>query len=171
MSRFSLASKLRLILASLLSLWVAGAGCMLGCESMIAMAADSSGASTHQNRAHTIVASGDVCASGEANSAHGCCKKNKTPAKKVVAPPTRDPDAALPEVSGTTSGTMNSCPLAMGRAAVVAKPHSRDASVSQALAPSVLPEVDFHELTAPLSTPLRLPNRGHTYLHCCAFLI
>jgi hypothetical protein len=171
MSRFSLMRKLRLILASLLSLWIAGAGCMLGCESMTAMAAGESAPTTHQNPTHTIVASGDVCASGEANSSHSCCKKNKSTTKKVAAPTTRDFDYSLPQVGGTSSGTMNSCPLAMGRATVLAKPHSRDVTASLAPARSFLPELDFNELTAPLSTPLRLPNRGHTYLHCCAFLI
>lgn len=137
---------------------------------MIAMASASSAGSTHQNPTQTIVALGDVCASGEANSSHGCCKKNKSTDRKNVAPPT-DLEASLPEVGGSSSGTVNNCPLAMGRAAVVAKSHSSDGSVTPALARSFLPELKFNELTDPLSTPLRLPNRGHTYLHCCAFLI
>jgi hypothetical protein len=78
---------------------------------------------------------------------------------------------SLPEVGGTSSGTMNNCPLAMSRAAVVGKPHDSESSVNPALARSFLPDLDFGEHTAPLSAPLRLPNRGHTYLHCCAFLI
>jgi hypothetical protein len=170
MSKLFPVRKLRLVLASLLSLWIAGAGCMLGCESMIAMASASSAGTTHHSPIQTVVASGDVCASGEANSSHGCCKKNKPTAKTNDAAPS-DLEASLPEVGGSSSGTVNNCPLAMGRAAVVAKSHSRDVSVTPALARFFIPELKINELTAPLSAPLRLPNRGHTYLHCCAFLI
>jgi hypothetical protein len=35
----------------------------------------------------------------------------------------------------------------------------------------VLPAFLNQQETSSLSAPLRLPNRGHTYLHCCAFLI
>lgn len=141
---------------------------MLGCESMVAMASASSAGTTRPHTSQTIVASGDVCASAEPKSSHGCCKKNKPTAKNDSDPAL---EAFMPEAGGSSSGAMNNCPLAMGRAAVVAKSHSRDVSVTPALAGSPLPELKVNELTAPLSARLRLPNRGHTYLHCCAFLI
>ena len=146
---------------------------MVGCENMTAMAAESTAAPA-QGAAPLIVASGDVCASGEANSSHACCKKNKAAAKKTVKSSSRDHAehrGSLPEVGGTSSGTMNSCPLAMGRTAVVAKPHYSDTSVNPALTRSFLPQLSFNEITVPLNVPLRLPNRGHTYLNCCSFLI
>lgn len=169
MRSFSPAKTIRILLASLLSLWVAGAGCMLGCESMVAYAASGGSAPSthHPNQTATIVASGHACSSAETSKSHDCC--NKSAKVKPHAPSSGD--ASILEFGGSSSGTMNGCPLAVSRAVVVAKAHSGDLSATPSLAQSTLPDLNSLERTARLSRPLRLPNRGHTYLRCCVFLI
>lgn len=171
MRKFSPVRIVRLLLATTLSLWVAGAGCILGCEGMIASAASGGGieATHHSDKGQTVVASGDACSSGEASKSHDCCKKS--PDSVTPATPTKSSNASLLELSGSSSGAMNGCPLAVSRASVVAKTRETDLNSAPALAQSVLPELESAERTAPLSSPLHLPNRGHTYLRCCVFLI
>lgn len=171
MRKFSPVRIVRLLLATTLSLWVAGAGCILGCEGMIASAANSGGLESthHSDKDQTVVAAGHACSSGEANKSHDCCKKSPDSVKP--AKPTKNRDASLLELSGSSSGAMNGCPLAVSRASIVAKTRESDLNSSPALAQSILPELKSAERTAPLSSPLRLPNRGHTYLRCCVFLI
>lgn len=162
----------RFVVAPLLSLWIAGAGCMIGCEGMVAAAATAptadsgSHAGHHAARKAAIVASGHACSSGQS---HSCCKKNDAetrPAAKRV-----NHSEALITVGRSSSGMMNACPLAMGRAAIAAKIRNREVVAVPALANSVLPAENFLEQPAVRSKPLRLPNRGHTYLRCCVFLI
>ena len=171
MGKVSPVKILRLLLATTLSLWVAGAGCILGCEGMIASAA--SGllfeSTHHSDKGPAVVASGHACSSGETNKSHDCCKKNSETVKPAASP--QNSDASIFELSGSTSGAMNGCPLAVSRASVVVKTRGSDFESAPALARSILPELKTAERTAPLSPPLRLPNRGHTYLRCCVFLI
>lgn len=165
----SSSKSVRFALASMLSLWVAGAGCMLGCEGMASTAAASPGRNGGQHSGHKskIVAFGHACSSGKS---HDCCKQTAS----EVKPNARRPSSAGTIASAhdrTSSGMMKSCPLALSRAAVVTKARGDDSSVSPTLAHSTLPSENFLEQTASLSIPLRLPNRGHTYLRCCVFLI
>ncbi len=163
---FSSVRIVRFVLAPMLSLWVAGVGCMLGCEGMVAVATDKSAATTqHSEHIPTIVASGHACAS---NKTHDCCNKRRPESKTKARSGT--PDRPLITSERPSSGMMN-CPLAVSRAAVVTKAQGGDTSASPALARSTLPAQSSLEQIAPLSTPLRLPNRGHTYLRCCVFLI
>jgi hypothetical protein len=169
MRKFSPVKIVRLLLATSLSLWVAGAGCILGCEGMIASAANGGSVETHHSdEGQTVVASGHACSSGEVNKSHDCCKKSSENVKPAA--PTKN-NVALFELSGSSSGAMNGCPLAVSRASVVAKTRDSDLNSAPASAQSILPDSNSAERTAPLSTPLRLPNRGHTYLRCCVFLI
>lgn len=162
----------RLVLVPILSLWVAGAGCMLGCEGMVARAATPSGSSPerhsghHSGRKATIIATGHACSSG---GSHSCCAK-KAGEKKPAAERAGKLDTTLFAFGGSSAGMMN-CPLAVGRSAIAAKIRSSDVASAPTLAHSILPAENFLEQTAPLSAPLRLPNRGHTYLRCCVFLI
>jgi hypothetical protein len=68
------------------------------------------------------------------------------------------------------AGAMNCCPLMSTAVAAVSKPRAQEATTTP-VEPVALPAFLNQKETASLSTPLRLPNRGHTYLHCCAFLI
>ena len=162
---------LRLLLATMLSLWVAGAGCILGCEGMVASAASGADLESmhHSDKGQTVVASGHACSSGETNKSHDCCKKNSETVKPAATP--QNSDASIFELSGSSSGEMKDCPLAVSRASVVVKNRGSDLESAPALAQSILPELKSAERTAPLSPPLRLPNRGHTYLRCCVFLV
>ena len=162
----------RFVLAPLLSLWIAGAGCMLGCEGMVAAAAGPAGSAPEKHSSHhsarkaTLVASGEACS---ASGSHSCCSKSARETKPAVKRISKSETTAV-IVGGLTSGMMN-CPLAVGRAAIAAKIRISEVAAAPALPRSILPAENFLEQTAPLSTPLRLPNRGHTYLRCCVFLI
>ncbi len=157
----------RIVLAPLLSLWVAGGGCLIGCEGIFAAAAAHGGVSAGRNSEHklTIAASGHAC---PANESHHCCAKS-TAETKPKAQRTSTAGRTRIKSDRLSSGMMEGCPLAVGKAAVAAK--VRKDEVSAAPAHLILPAENFLEQTAPLSNPLRLPNRGHTYLRCCVFLI
>jgi hypothetical protein len=163
----------RLVLVPILSLWIAGAGCMMGCEGMVAAsAATVPGLSPEKPSVHTsgrkatIVASGHACSSG---GSHSCCAEN-TGKTEPVAVRASQSDTTLFASGGSSTGMMN-CPLAVSRAAIAGKVRSSEVAAAPALAHSSLPAEKLLEQTAPLSAPLRLPNRGHTYLCCCVFLI
>src|SRR5688572_12747366 len=56
-------------------------------------------------------------------------------------------------------------------ATIAIKPRSDDNASATTPERTALPEFFSDVQTTPLTPPLRLPNRGHTYLRCCAFLI
>ena len=183
MKKFLLLNFARKFAVVTLGLWLAGAGCLLGCEGTItAVAAQALNRSTSSPHGASIVAEGDVCSSTEG---HGCCKKaarktrtesatqntsqtvsNRATESNVVATGTSS-ENRLAELPG--SG-MRACPFAVSRALAVAKVHdgqtSATASVSHSTAGAIV-----RERTLSLSTLSPMPNRGHTYLRCCAFLI
>jgi hypothetical protein len=157
----------RVSLALAVALWMAGAGCMLGCGNM-ASAATSSDVVSHENTS-TLVASGAACASMQS---HHCCAKHGSHSAAKATPKTNSNEtASLILAVGSTPGTMMDCPLAVNSAAALSKAGSDQASVAL---PSAGGRTSLSELPAQASAfvrPLRLPNRGHTYLHCCVFLI
>jgi hypothetical protein len=161
----------RLVLAPVLSLWVAGAGCMLGCENMIAAEATGGLINASEQTGHhaTLVVSGDACASSKS---HDCCKKKSSPvAHKTHGPEAQDNGATLVSSSDRSSETMKECPLAVSRTVVIAKKGAAEVKAQPTVAHSVVPPPNLIEQNTPVLSALRLPNRGHTYLHCCAFLI
>jgi hypothetical protein len=176
----------RFVLAPMLSLWITGAGCMLGCEGMVATAAAASSeagsSSLHSGHRSTIVATGHACSSkGPAavssevgNQSHNCCKKDRTEPQTEHKPDIRPSNASAAttfQSGASSSGMTGDCPLAGSKNAVVTKGRRSEASASQVVAHSYLPAQNFLEQPSPLSTPRLLPNRGHTYLRCCVFLI
>lgn len=162
----------RFVLAHTISLWIAGAGCMIGCEGMVATAATVPSSSQEEHSGHhsgqkvSLVASGHACSS---SGSHSCCAKSAGETKSA-AKQTSESETTLVTVSGSSSGIMN-CPLAVGRAAIAAKIRTNEVASATGLGHSILPAENVLERTSPLSTPARLPNRGHTYLRCCVFLI
>ncbi|MFN2511897.1 MAG: hypothetical protein ABR568_10690 [Pyrinomonadaceae bacterium] len=158
----------RFVLAPLLSLWIAGAGCIMGCEGMVAAAAtvaisiSKTHSAHHSEQKATIVASGHACSAGSA--------KNAIEAKSAVKQISKS-ETTLLTVYGSSSGMMKDCPLAASRAAIAAKIRNNEIAAAPQLAHSILPAENALERTTPLSTPPRLLNRGHTYLRCCVFLI
>ena len=176
------AKLLRTSLAVILSLWIAGAGCMLGCQNMVAYAAGSVTAGTEPAGHHTaVVVGGETCAS---NQSHDCCAKKQSEKKVEARKASALKSTARPSlqtamlmsltasINPQHSDGRGECPLALSRAVAVTKPSGGN----QTPAPVVLPlralPVETSVEQQPALFPLaRLPNRGHTYLRCCVFLI
>ena len=182
--RFTLDTRMRLLssirilrvgLALAVALWMAGAGCMLGCENMVSAAAASE---LHPaTKSSELVVSGDACASMQG---HDCCAKRggksvaqspKKSAKSHAPVEDAQPGGLTTSQFEATSSGMFDCPLAINANAALTKPRPDQSSVallSHGLTPSVS---NVNEQTISFARPLRLPNRGHTYLRCCVFLI
>lgn len=174
----------RVTLALAVALWMAGAACLLGCENMISAAAADHGSSAATSDLN-IVATGEACASMHS---HDCCSRGAKSRPKFVPKPSARPvpQAAITANSATenprtrpviatqffsTSSAMMVCPLAVNALAALSKPRQNQSSTALPSA-SALPFVsNAIEQTIALTRQLRLPNRGHTYLRCCVFLI
>jgi hypothetical protein len=151
---------------------------MLGCENMVSAAAASDEAESPANSA-IVVADGGACASMHS---HDCCARHvakhaprsMAPASKHAAksktPGTTFANAAAVEF-GATSSTMMDCPQAVNATAALSKARSDKSSTALLLAPANAHLPKLQEQGVALSPPPLLPNRGHTYLHCCVFLI
>jgi hypothetical protein len=164
--RFFAANKIvRVTLSLTVALWIAGAGCMLGCGDMTAVSA------TEQQSAidSTVVVASDSCA---ASHGHDCCAKRAAKKAPEVAPnDASEAEAVAVESDGTPSSAMD-CPLAVNATAALSKVQQQDdqnAVVTSEIHREILASVT--EQSHALARPLRLPNRGHTYLRCCVFLI
>jgi hypothetical protein len=162
-------------LGLILSFWIAGAGCMFGCQNMVASAAPRNDAPGQQDP--TTIISGDACAS---SGSHDCCAKKKVAAIKAKVPVT-SPRPSLQtamqisqaeSVNADPSGSVKECPLALSWAGAVTKASdSKQIATPVALALKTLLVEPANERQTSLSPKARLPNRGHTYLSCCVFLI
>lgn len=165
--KFSFLKIARVGLAATLALWVAGAGCLLGCEGMMtASASEVSGRAHPVNGNLNLVVSGDACASAKS---HDCCAKRKH-AAQPRAPRSERQTATLVETDPSSSG-MTACPLAMNRTVVAAKKVGDETSSATTVANANALILDAIEQPHPVVSQLRLPNRGHTYLRVCSFLI
>lgn len=163
---------LRSALGLVLSFWIAGAGCMFGCQNMLAVAATSHEPAGHESDLATIV-SGEACAS---SGSHDCCAKKKVEAepKNTGTRPSLKLATLLSQsqsLNPVPSSGGRECPLALSRAVVIAKKNDNQhlvGPVSVAVATAAPVPIEQH---VALSRATRLPNRGHTYLRCCVFLI
>jgi len=148
---------LRLSLAISVSLWMAGAGCLLGCSNAVKAAPE------EPNRDTKTIVANDSCA---AKRSHDCCAKARSQeSSSAVQTP-----SLVPQVK-SHPGMMENCPLAVRGSAVVSK--ARGIASDEALArdvPLVLPEPSNRFSSQHSNEPLLL-NRGPTYLRCCVFLI
>jgi hypothetical protein len=164
---FSLFKMVRIALALALAFWVAGAGCLLGCEGMMtAAASESANAAQHATGDLNLVVSGEACASAKS---HDCCAKRNQRGQAKVQPAERQ--TATQVETDPASTAMSDCPLAMSRTVVVAKSGARETNSAATVANPNLPTQNLIEQPIPLVSQVRLPNRGHTYLRCCSFLI
>ena len=148
-------------LAIALMLWCAGAGCMLVSYAKGAMSEmDSSAAADTPVMTHM---SGSM-------DAHACCKAKRRGAKRTVSANSSSEfiEFNLPEP--VQSNAMNCCPLTSGSIVVASRSTSNDEVPT-------LPQTGFSDFkllnsyNEPVAVPLRLPNRAHSYLLDCAFLI
>jgi hypothetical protein len=165
--KFSFLRIARMGLAATLVLWVAGAGCLLGCEGMMtAAASENSAVAPHAKGDLNLVVSGEACASAKS---HDCCAK-QSHRTQPKAQGLEKQTATLVETDPSSSG-MAACPLAMSRTVVVAKKSTDDTRSTSTVANANISTQNHNEQPHPVVTQLRLPNRGHTYLRVCSFLI
>jgi len=168
----------RYVLAPALSVWVAGVGCIFGCEGRVLGAThDSSYAERHDYQKFTLAAK-HSCSSAKSHGKNpgspvgqarrrGSSNETKPEAQKNGTAETKSTTLITP---GKPSSGMKDCPLAVSRAAVAAK-SGIEVKVAPAIAHSPFLSATSFDQTISLSSSRRLPNRGHTYLRCCVFLI
>lgn len=151
---------LRLWLAISVSLWMAGAGCLLGCSNEAHAGSLASAESTD-----TVVAE-DSCASSHS---HDCCAKKKAHHSAAGNNQQTDPTESLFEAD--QSRMFESCPMAVNASAVVSKSRAKisQASVAKTIE-APLPSMVVTTASRSVDRP-SVPNRGPTYLRCCVFLI
>jgi len=175
MKLFSPTRLVRKLAVTTLAFWLAGAGCLLGCEGMAAAAsADNLNLASTSSQSSRLIVEGDACAS---TAAHSCCRK-KSPAarKQPKAVPaagvslSAGRDLTTTKLNESSRSGMKACPFAISRALSVAKLRDGQMSSTSGLS-ALLPPQSVREQKLVLSAISPLPNRGHTYLHCCSFLI
>jgi hypothetical protein len=154
----NLGGKLLKALTIALMFWCAGAGCMMVSYAKGAMSEmDSMDA---RMMAHM---SGSM-------HAHACCKAKRKNAKRSTSAesPREFTQFTLPEP--VQNNAMNCCPLTSGSIVVASRSTSNDEAQALSLSDSSTfkPVISYQK---PLAIPLRLPNRAHSYLLDCAFLI
>jgi len=158
--------RIRSVLAFALMFWCAGTGCMMVSYARAA-SADSSAA--NDVFAHALAGS-------MSTDAHACCKAKRTSTKthhgraESKSTSSVELNLLMPPSTPTQTGAMNCCPLTSGSIVVSSRSQANDTSTDLQQTDSssqLLIKSDF----APLSIPLRLPNRAHSYLLDCAFLI
>lgn len=143
---------------------------MLGCENMVTAAA--SNATTSPANSPTIIATGEACASMHS---HDCCarhgaKRAPSSSGKSKTREIASATAVMAEL-GATSSSMMDCPLAVNATAELSKAKQDQSSSALLLTRANGSIPHLQEQATALSPPPRLPNRGHTYLRCCVFLI
>jgi len=153
----------RLTLVPLLALWIAGTGCLLGCESEV-----QAGTASHRTAGHEGAKNltEEECASSKS---HGCCQKQLSHKEHRDADKGLNSSAKIVNVP-EDSGSMMGCPFASSRIAVMTKVRDDSAPVAIHYRPTPsLPPIDEGLFAFPASFLPR--DRGHTYLRCCVFLI
>jgi hypothetical protein len=155
----NLGGKLLKALTIALMFWCAGAGCMMVSYAKGAMS-DMDASADAPMMAHM---------SG-AMDAHACCKAKLKNAKRSASAesPKEFTQFTLPEP--VQSNAMDCCPLTSGSIVVASRSTSNDEApaVSSSDSSAFKPLISYQK---PLAIPLRLPNRAHSYLLDCAFLI
>jgi hypothetical protein len=161
----SLTRILRVALSLSLVFWIAGFGCIFGCESL-AMA----GASAHHGPADlssSTVASGASC---HKVVDHSSCPKRRQSANKTAKAALSESMLASAPIIEIAGGMMRECPMALNAKALGTKPRTDESATTIALEPIDLPI--FNAVRATVSpAPSFQNNRGHTYLRFCVFLI
>ncbi len=160
--------KMRSALAVALTLWCAGAGCLVVSYAHVAVMAAELRSVAEESARHEV--SGSM-------SSHACCKARHASAQKSYAqshtrrlePSQTLGQIALPE-NPVPSGAASCCPLTSGSFVSAARVSS-DSNVSLPATRDTR-SLELSDLEgAPVDGPLRLPNQEHTYLRCCSFLI
>ena len=162
-------------LGLVLSFWIAGAGCMFGCSEMALASTDLRAAESAVESLATVV-SGEACAS---SGSHDCCARKRSAeqartqkSKNRVSLQLATLLSASESLGSIPSRRVRECPLALSRAIAVTKGNNQKFGQTIAALPaSALTSQMSMEFQAAVEPAARLPNRGHTYLRCCIFLI
>jgi len=156
---------IRSVLTFALMFWCAGTGCM-----MVSYARAASADSSAANDVFAHAMAGSM-----STDAHACCRA-KRPSTNTHHGRAESKSTSSVEVnllmppSTPTQTAMNCCPLTSGSIVVSSLSQSNDNSTVWQQTDSSSPLLVKSDL-APLAVPLRLPNRAHSYLLDCAFLI
>ena len=161
-------SRFRSTLAVALTLWCAGAGCLLVSYAHVAAMSGANLADSHSNKRKLSDVSASI-------GAHACCKARHS-SRQTSGQRESDLQSSrsfqqvavpdLPDSSGATS----CCPLTSGSFVVTSRSQLSDDSASPA------DQRGSFSLTLTNSQPvrfdlLRLPDQNQTYLRGCVFLI
>lgn len=146
---------LRVIVALALILWCAGTGCML----------------VSYARTANDPAADSTSAADESLSGMPACHAQRQKTHKATSSKTaRDTAGRFNVPAPTRSGSMSCCPLTTGSLVATSRPQANDAAPAFSNTNSELPNL-VRSTSRPVAIPLRLPNRAHSYLLDCAFLI
>jgi len=157
------AGKMSKALAIALMFWCAGAGCM--------MVSYAQGAMREMDSSEAMDMSSMTHMSG-AMDAHACCKAKHKNAKRsqAVSQSKFSEFKEFTVPAPVQSAAMSCCPLTSGSIVVASRSNGNDdASVSSNTDSSAFKLFSSNQKT--VAPPLRLPNRAHSYLLDCAFLI
>lgn len=160
--RVNLAGKTSKALALALMFWCAGAGCMMVSYTQGAMREMESLEATEMS---------SMMHMSDSMDAHACCKAKRKNAKRsqAVSQTTRSEFKEFTVPSPVTAA-MSCCPLTSGSIVFASRSNGNDdASVSSNTDSSAFKLLSSNQ--KPVAPPLRLPNRAHSYLLDCAFLI
>ena len=159
--------KMRSALAVALTLWCAGAGCMVVSYAHgTAMGAEP----------HTPAEASSLGQVSGSMSSHSCCKAHYAAKHKPISQKDWTVESsevanqiALP-ASAVPSGANSCCPLTSGSFVSTGRV-SGDSNISVPSGPDSFSANLNNVQLAPRDYPLRLPNQEQTYLRCCSFLI
>jgi len=166
-------SRLRLALAFGLSLWCAGAGCMMVSYAHAAAIVNSEIPDSKFAQTGVGDASGSM-------ASHACCKARHSASKQDGNSSGKSTDSFSQAVTGfqqvalplepASSDAISCCPLTSGSFVVQSRSASgdEDSSLSTRYA---LTSILTSSGSALRAIPLRLPVKTRTYLSCCALLI
>ncbi len=162
-------SRFRSTIAFALTLWCAGAGCMLMSYAHVAAMSGANLADRNSNK-QTLSA---VSASA---GGHACCKARHSSSRRTAQ---RGSDlqssrsflqVALPEVPDS-SGATSCCPLTSGSFVANSRSQLSDDNASQADQRGSFSLILTNSQPISRFDPLRLPDQNQTYLRGCVFLI
>ena len=156
---------LRSALAFALTLWCAGAGCMIVSYAHAATMNDGRIDSKPSHFSHMTASA----------SSHACCKarrasKQSSESSRKISRPQSSAgfeQIALPE--SPSPGSASCCPLTSGSFVVSARSTNDQNSITE-VADTHQPGFTSAKTSAP-NYPLHLPNQEQTYLRICSFLI
>lgn len=166
-------NRLRLVMAIALTLWCAGAGCLLVSYAHGAAMTAVAGSAAPDATANPSEAPASM-------DGHAGCKahhtsKHKAPASQKTHAQTVSTALHFEQVSlpatPPQSGAMSCCPLTSGSFVVSTRSHSSDDNDGAAAGNNKQTSLVTNAQPAPPAYPLRLLDQDQTYLRCCVFLI